>query len=493
MAKASQNKDKEYSLLHPKAMGGIHGGEGYTFQDRYIVCHIPKWLSNEDFVRLMPEATGDVDVIYKDGRKHVYEHIQVKDHPVDLSEFKKVLEDFVKIDSDIKRTYRKFTLTAPSIHPQVKSLKKSLQRYKEGKKFFGSAKHRALKTTEHELKGLLEKLGIKNRFRFLTDKLEIEIGGFNFDDNSVCKSMFVATLAQHPKYREHLFDLLSPAYSSLIEQVLAHRGKVLNNTNLYEFINKALIQRAKSDKANVLHFHNWGVEKYEPEATIELDWSPFFDRQTRRVPDVATWNKELLPKLYEVRESLAKKTADRHILFRGKCALSTAIILGAAFPEIGNWTFELFQPPQVVPWKSDAEKIKSFKPKYEIIEPGSVGLTEGKDNVFVFNITGKALDEVVHYFQTNSLPVNKIIAVQPSSQPGTSSIQNDSEAVSLASVSKDILKQMLVKYKAEKTHLFYYGPVGLALFLGQKLSSVGSIQLYEYQNPGYVPSCLIKT
>ena len=493
MAKTPQKQDKEFSLLHSMAMGGIHGGQGYTFQDRYIVCHIPKWLSNDNFVRLMPEATGDVDVVYKEGRKHVYEHIQVKNHSVTVSEFKEVLEGFVKIDSGTGKTYRQFTLTAPNIHPQLKSLKEALNRYNQGKLLYGTADRKALTTTENELKRLLEKLEIKNRFRFVTSKLEIEIGAFDFNDNSVCRSMFIATLAQHPKYQERLANLLSPAYSTLIEQVLAHRGKVLNHTSLYGFINKALARPVENSEANVLHFHNWAVEKYEPAATIELDWSPFFDRQTRRVPDASMWNGELLPKLYEVRENLAKKTVSRHILFRGKCSLSAAIILGAAFPEIGNWTFELSQPPQAIPWKSDAEKIKNFKLKYELIEPASVGLTEGKDNVFVFNITGKALEEVVRYFQTASLPVNKIIAIQPSLQPGTLSIRNDGEAVSLASASKDILKQMLVKYKAEKTHLFYYGPVGLALFLGQKLSSVGSIQLYEFQDPGYVPSCLIKT
>lgn len=493
MAKASQKKEKEFSLLQPMAMGGLHGGDGYTFQDRYIVCHIPKWLANDNFVRLMPEATGDVDVVFKEGRKHVYEHIQVKDHFVSVAEFKEVLEAFIKIDCGTRKTYQSFTLTAPAIHAQVKSLKEALKRYNEGKQFFGSARHPGLKTTENDLKSLLAKLGIKNHFRFITSKLKIEVGAFDFNDNGLCRQMFLSSLSEHPKYQQRLLNLLSPAYSSLIEQVLAHRGKVLNLTNIYGFINKSLLRAAKAKKDNVLHFHNWAVEKYEPKATVELDWSPYFDRQTKRIPDVSMWNNELLPKLYQVRESLAKKTAERHILFRGKCALSTAIILGAAFPEIGNWTFELTQPPQLIPWKSDAEKIKNFKAKYEVIEPASVGLLKGKDNVFVFNITGKALDEVINYFQTNSLPVNKIIAVQPSAQPGTHSIQNDAEAVSLASASKDILKQMLVTHQAEKTHLFYYGPVGLALFLGQKLSSVGSIQLYEYQNPGYIPSCLINT
>ena len=53
-------------MLHPIAMGGIHGGDGYTFQDRYIVCHIAKWIADKTFVRIMPEATGDVDVVFSE-------------------------------------------------------------------------------------------------------------------------------------------------------------------------------------------------------------------------------------------------------------------------------------------------------------------------------------------------------------------------------------------------------------------------------------------
>ncbi|MFW1406318.1 SAVED domain-containing protein [Vibrio parahaemolyticus] len=52
---------------------------------------------------------------------------------------------------------------------------------------------------------------------------------------------------------------------------------------------------------------------------------------------------------------------------------------------------------------------------------------------------------------------------------------------------------MINKYKSKKTHLFYFGPFGLAVFLGQKLTSVGAIQLYEFQDPGYNPSCLLKS
>jgi hypothetical protein len=41
--------------------------------------------------------------------------------------------------------------------------------------------------------------------------------------------------------------------------------------------------------------------------------------------------------------------------------------------------------------------------------------------------------------------------------------------------------------------LFFFGPFALAVFLGQQLTAVGQIQLFEYQDPGYVPSCTLRT
>jgi hypothetical protein len=29
--------------------------------------------------------------------------------------------------------------------------------------------------------------------------------------------------------------------------------------------------------------------------------------------------------------------------------------------------------------------------------------------------------------------------------------------------------------------------------LGQQLTTIGQVQLFEYQDPGYIPSCLLRT
>ena len=54
-------------------------------------------------------------------------------------------------------------------------------------------------------------------------------------------------------------------------------------------------------------------------------------------------------------------------------------------------------------------------------------------------------------------------------------------------------RPLLKKYDLRKTRMFFYGPFALAVFLGQQLTSVGEIQLFEYQDPGYVPSCSLRT
>ncbi|MGH8703153.1 MAG: SAVED domain-containing protein [Burkholderiales bacterium] len=39
-------------------------------------------------------------------------------------------------------------------------------------------------------------------------------------------------------------------------------------------------------------------------------------------------------------------------------------------------------------------------------------------------------------------------------------------------------------------HLFFFGPFGLAVLLGQKLNGLADIQCYERSKaPGYTPSC----
>jgi hypothetical protein len=63
----------------------------------------------------------------------------------------------------------------------------------------------------------------------------------------------------------------------------------------------------------------------------------------------------------------------------------------------------------------------------------------------------------------------------------------------MAMTVRERLGEFLKARQLRMTGLFFYGPFALSVFLGQQLSSIGKIQLFEYQDPSYVPSVLLKT
>ena len=485
--------DKPFSLISPTGMGGIIGGDGYSFQERYIVCKIPEWLNNESFRKLMNEGAGDVDVQYLAGDNFYYDHVQVKDHNIKPSEFTDVLKSFVKIDDGIGKVYQKYILVAPSLSPVVKSLAKAINRYRSAKEFYnGADRDLILKTTEDALSEKISSIGVSAHKQFIIDKLHFEVGVFDFNDNHVCKRQFVSALIEHTRYRDYFGHLIDPVYSKLVEEISAHRGRPLDHEKIHSLIESVLTAPTKQTQSTVIHVHNWTIEKYDPEASIIVDWSEHFVRHTRSVPDAEVWNTELIPQLYNIRQDIAKTSVSRDLVLRGKCALSTGFALGIVFPEVGNWNFEILQYPQT--WRSDAVKIANYALKYETVDPVRYGIaTDNQELAVIFNISGEAMDEVVSYLIENNISVKQLILIDPSNTPGNLSIKDDSEAVSLASASKDVIKSMMVQYKTKKTHLFYFGPLGLSILLGQKLTSVGQIQLYEFQDPGYKASCVMRT
>lgn len=200
-----KNSKPVFSLVSPQAMGGIHGGDGYSYQDRYIVCNIPKWISDPTFVRLMPEGTGDVDVVFIQNRKHFYDHIQVKNHLVTNSEFTDVIKIFLQIHSGTKKLYRTFYLACPQVSADISTFYNKLTRYRDAQKLYTGSDKKALKTTEAALKASLAKLKLQKYYSFVVNHFELEIGKYDFGDTIICKRQFVSYLNEHPKYKEKVF------------------------------------------------------------------------------------------------------------------------------------------------------------------------------------------------------------------------------------------------------------------------------------------------
>jgi hypothetical protein len=487
MTNGNKPKPDPASLLSPQAMGGITAGEGFDFQTRYAACGIPLWLLEATFQQLFFEGTGDIDIRYVEGGKSSRTHIQVKDHDVQPGELKEVVEQFRRIDEAMPGTYKCFTVVCPSLSPTLRPIESGLARFRGARPFYDDNPS-ALDPTKQALDERLRSVGLDDYIEFIHTKVILDVGHGDMHHDDRALAHFVNRLLSHPDYAERVRTMVLPAFAETMRMIGARKGNVIDRADMEKVLKNAVRASIASEKKITLWLQNWTSETFDVPADYSLDWSSNFDRPTRRVPSPDQWNDELIPQLEAVKKEILKARTERLIQFRGKCALSSGIALGAIFPTVGGWAFEIPQPPAKEHWRSDASPTDP----YEVIVEELEGTPEGTDIVLGLNIRGDGRQDVMKYVESTGHLPNKYVFVSPA-LPGAQSIRGAADAVAFGKAVREHLGQLLKKHGLRATRIFFYGPFALAVFLGQQLTSVGDIQLFEYQDSGYVLTCSLKT
>ena len=469
-------------------MGGINAGKGFDFQTRYAACSVPLWLLEAAFYQLFFEGTGDIDIRYTEsGGKTSRIHIQVKDHDVRPAELREVVEQFSRLDSNLPNAYKRFNLVCPSLSPTIRPIETGLARLRGAKAFYDGSPA-ALTPTKEEVDQRLRDAGLGSYIEFIHAKVYVDVGHGDMHHDDRALGQFVNRILSHPEFAEKVRAMVLPAFAETLRMIGARKGSVIERAEIEKVLRDAVAAGIAGEKKITLWLQNWTSETFDVPADYMLDWSSHFDRPTRKVPSPEVWNKELLPALDALKKIMLPERQERLIRFRGKCALSTGIALGATFPTVGGWAFEIPQPPSKEHWRSDAEPTNPYDVSAEV----SDGAPRGTDIVLGLNIRGDGRQDVVKYVErTGSLP-RLFVFISPLSL-GAQSIRGAGDAVAFAHAVRENLGQLLKKYNLRKTRIFFYGPFALSVFLGQQLTAVGELQLFEYQDPGYVLSCTLRT
>ncbi|TFV48273.1 SAVED domain-containing protein [Bradyrhizobium niftali] len=489
MSKSPSTPDADAgSLVSPAGMGGIVGGKGFDFQTRYIVCHLPLWMTDGAFHQIFTEGTGDIDIRYVVDATSKRKHIQIKDHDVTPSEFKEVIETFRAFDAAMPGIYQQFTLACPGFSPQLRPIETGLARLRGAASFYDDTSD-ALALTKSDVDERLRKNGLTDeQMQFVYDKVGIEIGHGDLAHDERALDIFVARLLKHPEFAGKIRAMVQPAYAELLRRISASKGVTLDKATLESILRASVLANLSSEQSVTLWLHNWTKENFDPPADYELDWTEHFDRSSRRVPPPNTWNDDLVPRLDALRKDIMATGPVRNIRLRGKCTLSTGVALGAVMPLVGGWVFEIPQPPAKGAWRSDAVPTPGYALQTEIVE----GSVDGSDLVVGLNIRGDGRAEIISFIESTGELPQAYVFMSPPSQ-GSQSIGGPEDATAMALAVRDNLGAILKARQLRKTKLFFYGPFALSVFLGQQLTSIGQVQLFEYQNPGYVPSCLLRT
>ena len=476
------------SLVSPAAMGGIVGGKGFDFQTRYTVCHLPLWLQDGAFHQIFSEGTGDIDIRYLQDGRSTRKHIQTKDHEVSPSEFKEVIEAFRRFDAGMPGVYQQFTLACPSLSAQLRPVETGLARLRGAKPFYDDATA-ALASTKSDVDERMRKHGVSDeQIPFIHEKVFIEVGHGDLSHDERALELFVARLLSHPEFASKIRAMVQPAYAELLRRVGASKGIVMDKAAIEAVLRSAVLADLSQEASVTVWVHNWTKETFEPPADYELDWTASFDRAARRVPPSDAWNNDLVPQLDALRKQIMTVGAVRTIRLRGKCALSTGVAIGATFAAVGGWTFEVPQPPAKESWRSDVTPTAGYALQMEIVE----GKSDGTDLVLGLNIRGDGRQDVMRYIEATGVVPNAFVFMSPPNQ-GSQSIGGAEDACAMAQAVRERLGEILKIRQLRMTRLFFYGPFALSVFLGQQLTSIGQIQLFEYQDPGYIPSCLLRT
>ncbi len=443
----------------------------------------------EGFDQLFLEGTGDVDLRFKTPATVWREHVQIKNHEVPPVELREVVAGFRRRDEGMQGIYKRFILVSPGLSKKVRSLEEALVRFRGGSPFY-SDEPSAMQPTEDDVRTRLESLQLSEYADFILEKFELRIAPADFREDGRACDFFVAGMLKHPDHQGRVWASVQPAYAALLRAVSAKRGETLSQEDAEATIKEAFREaKRKADPAVVLDIHNWYPERFAVKADHTLDWSTHFDRADRKVPDSETWNDTLLPELRETLREIQEQRTERLLRLRGRCCLSTGIALGATMPRLSGWNIEVQQPTSVTPWRSDALPHDSY-----VLRSFECELSDKGDAIaVVLDVAGRARYAVNSYLVAANLPVKALVAVEPPAGSGWDSLANDVDAASFAQGAREKIAEALLRHGVRKTHLFFLGPLGLAAFLGQRLTSLGTVQLYEFTEPGYSPSCLLKT
>ncbi|MFP2904314.1 SAVED domain-containing protein [Pyxidicoccus sp. 3LFB2] len=269
-------------------------------------------------------------------------------------------------------------------------------------------------------------------------------------------------------------------------------AKQLTRESLQHFIrSQGLLALGETAPSVGLWVHGWARRAWERPPTEELDWTRYFDREHRTVPDADTWRRLLLPELLAARQRLADRPDGAFIDFRGKLPLSTVLAVGFHFPEAGGYRFRAEQPTrgETFLWRSDAGPSGR-----ELRATEREGAPEGRALLVVFQLTGDARADVERFEAEHPGVFRAVLFLEPEEGPGDAAVGSAGDAVAFAVQARELLRRARARWRTEATHLLLYAPGSCCLFLGQRLNAVGTVVAYERTAAGgYAPSLTLET
>ena len=458
------------SLHDDESRGGEYAQKGFQYQDAYVIGSIPRWLAADGFAQVKQEAMGDVETsFFIPGRGITHELAQVKKKSVSLSELKRVITSFVRLDRSGEFTA--FKIVAPGFAKNVDPISNALARMKShyrdydgtdiGHQSMSDFKVQAAKLTNED----------EDISEFLINKVDICVAETD-GDGAYLKNML--------HYLPDFYNCPGSMATGL------SRLRHLIHTKKGGPISRETIEDCLYDVDGAPDFPpiNVAFEQSRAAGQIPLvfDLDRFFDFDEQRYPTTQDWKEYLLPELKEALKQIKKYRQIRTVRMR-KHAISTALAFGWVFSAVAEFEIEVEHNGKV--WTTDAHS-NDGEPNYDFCVVPSVN-REMQHLAVSIGITRDISADVDSYLAGMDLEeVSRLNII------GQMPITRSEQANAIINKFKRAITEVLQLLPACSTiHLFYAGPIHFAALLAHRLNGLAPVQCYEWNNMtrSYLPAC----
>jgi hypothetical protein len=241
-----------------------------------------------------------------------------------------------------------------------------------------------------------------------------------------------------------------------------------------------------------LWIHGWDKQMHDPPATIELNWTKFFDWETRHIASQEDWNKKLFPQLKKAKGKFNQRPDGRFIDLRGKLPLTASLAVGLMFPIVAGYRFRVEQPTERGTFLWYSNGVNSSEQAFKVVEERDIA--GGADLLIAFSVSGNGLKNIRELANQIQPAVKAMVYLEPDNGASKTAITCNEDVIALATQAVELIRDYRDKYEIQKTHLVVFSPMSFSLFLGQRLNSLGEIITYERTSDGgYQASVILKT
>lgn len=479
------------SLFTSQNRGGVVGGNGYNFQDSFITLKLPIWLTTPGFKHYIKEGVDDASVHFQENGQVWSWLYQMKNHSLNISALKEILKNFKSKASYPDLNPQRFIIACLGASDDIKSLWQKIKEYRD---LLTGMTSQLLETTKPEILSKIKALGLEEYADMLMTSVNIEYGfqGMRDSDIPLMQNNFIGVFKrtklsgqESPEVIDRLFTALSLIVNKKIRVPITKQE--------LEEVVRTELATAKKGPAVVVYLHGWIIQSYDDPSDVVIDWTKYFDHSTLKTPTPEVWQNELLPELLALRKKFDSDGKKRNVWLRSKAPLSAGLTFGNAFSEALGYNIQIEQPSPgsvkaVQYWQTDTPDSRDIKLATTVVD----GDQDGTEIAVAVGATDDPRPKVEEFLANSGIKIRASLYLYPESGPSDISI-DEQTAVGFARATKKEMRNAISKFSPKLVHLFFFGPLGLAVLLGQKMNGLVNIQCYERSKEhAYVPSCLIQ-